>query len=213
MGARWSNAMRNVRVGIVSSLSECSEHVCHVTEHSIRERTRLPLGVRHHALDKVLRHSKDAQNVSYIFGVEAETGVVMKPVVQLEQTGCGIASVAALAGVSYRSAQRKASRRGIFAGDSRLWSETHHVRRLPKQYGIRPARAEKPFTSWKDLPDRALLAIKWRREQGRAFWHWVVFWRGPHGPVVLDSKRALHHHVRTDFGRIKPKWFISVRST
>ena len=42
--------------------------------------------------------------------VEVETGVVMKPVVQLEQTGCGIASVAALAGVSYRSVQRKANR-------------------------------------------------------------------------------------------------------
>jgi len=28
----------------------------------------------------------------------------MKPVVQLERTGCGIASVAALAGVSYRQA-------------------------------------------------------------------------------------------------------------
>jgi hypothetical protein len=89
----------------------------------------------------------------------------MKPVVQLEQTGCGIASVAALAGVSYRPAQRKASRLGIFAGDSRLWSETHYIRRLLKQYGIRPASAEKPFTSWEDLPDLALLAIKWHRER------------------------------------------------
>ncbi|THI84984.1 MAG: hypothetical protein CAF41_012095 [Nitrospira sp. CG24A] len=134
----------------------------------------------------------------------------MKSVVQLERTGCGIASVAVLAGVSYRQAQRVAKRLGIFSGDSRLWSETHHVRRLLEQYGIRPASAPKPFTSWKNLPDRALLAIKWRKEQGRAFWHWVVFWRGPHGPVVLDSKPTLRHHVRTDFGRMKPKWFIPI---
>ena len=60
----------------------------------------------------------------------------MKPVVQLEPTGCGIASVAALAGVSYRQAQRVANQLGIFAGDSRLWSETHHVRRLLKEYGF-----------------------------------------------------------------------------
>jgi triphosphoribosyl-dephospho-CoA synthetase len=70
----------------------------------------------------------------------------MKPVVQLERTGCGIASVAALAGVSYRQAQRVANRLGIFAGDSRLWSETHHVRRLLKEYGIRSASTEVPFT-------------------------------------------------------------------
>jgi len=134
----------------------------------------------------------------------------VKPVVQLEQTGCGIASVAALAGVSYRSAQREAGRLGIFADDSRLWSETHHVRRLLKKFGIRSASAEVPFTSWETLSDLALLSVKWHRERGRPFWHWAVFCRGPHGPVVLDSKRALRRHVRTDFGRIKPKWFILV---
>jgi hypothetical protein len=79
-----------------------------------------------------------------------------------------------------------------------------------KEYGIRSARTEAPFTSWEALPDLALLAIKWHKERDRAFWHWVVFWRGPYGPVVLDSKRALRRHVRTDFGRMKPNWFIPV---
>ena len=134
----------------------------------------------------------------------------MKPVVQLERTGCGIASVAALAGVSYREARRVANRFGILSGDPTLWSETHHVRRLLTQFGIRPAITEVPFTSWEALPDRALLAVKWHSEGDRASWHWVVFWRGPDGPVVLDSKRALRRHVRTDFGRMKPKWFIAI---
>jgi ABC-type bacteriocin/lantibiotic exporter with double-glycine peptidase domain len=136
--------------------------------------------------------------------------MVMKPVVQLEQTGCGIASVAALAGVSYRQAQRVANRLDIFASDSRLWSETRHVRRLLKEFGIRPANTEVLFTSWEALPDLALLAVKWHKERDRAFWHWVVFWRGPHGPVVLDSKSTLRRHVRTDFGHMRPKWFIPV---
>ena len=139
-----------------------------------------------------------------------ETRVVMKPVVQLERTGCGIASVAALAGVRYREAQRVANRIGIFSDDPKLWSETHHVRRLLKEYGIRAASTRVPFTSWEALPDRALLAVKWHNEGDRSSWHWVVFWQGPDGPVVLDSKRALRRHVRTDFGRIKPKWFIPV---
>ncbi len=134
----------------------------------------------------------------------------MKPVVQLERTGCGIASVAALACVSYRQAQCVANRLGIFAGDSRLWSETHYVHRLLTEYGIRSASTEVSFTSWESLPDLALLAVKWHRERGRPFWHWVVFWRGPCGPVVLDSKRDLRNHERADFGRMKPKWFIPV---
>ena len=134
----------------------------------------------------------------------------MKPVVQLERTGCGIASMAALAGVSYAQAKRVANRLGIFADDPRLWSETDYVLKLLKEYGFQSARTEVPFTSWDALPDFALLAIKWHEKQGRAFWHWVVFWRRLCGPVVLDSKRALRRHVRTDFGRMKPKWCIPV---
>ena len=139
-----------------------------------------------------------------------EIRAAMNPVVQRERTGCGIASVAALAGVRYREAQRVANRIGIFSDDPKLWSETHHVRRLLKEYGIRAASSRVPFTSWDALPDRALLAVKWHSEGDRASWHWVVFWRGPDGPVVLDSKRALRRHVRTDFGRMKPKWFIPI---
>jgi hypothetical protein len=134
----------------------------------------------------------------------------MKPVVQLERTGCGIASVAAITGVSYRQAQRVANRIGIFADDPRLWSQVEPVRRLLREFGIRAARCPKRFVSWRALPDVALLAIKWHRLRGLAFWHWVVFWRGPGGPVVLDSKRALRAHRRTDFGRMRPKWFLSL---
>jgi hypothetical protein len=63
------------------------------------------------------------------------------------------------------------------------------------------------------LPDRALLAIKWHPQQGRPAWHWVVFVRERGQAVVLDSAVSLKRRARTDFGRIKPKWFIGVRTT
>ncbi len=135
---------------------------------------------------------------------------MIKPVVQLERTGCGIAAVAVIAGVSYRQAQRTANRLGIFATDGRVWSETGHVRRLLNEYRLRPASIERPFRSWNRLPDLALLAIKWHREKGKPCWHWVVIVRDREGQRVLDSKRSLKHHVRTDFGRMKPKWYIEV---
>jgi hypothetical protein len=133
--------------------------------------------------------------------------------VQLERTGCGIASVAALAGVSYREAQQTARRLGIVASDARLWSDTAHVRCLLRRYGLRAHSLETPFSSWSALPATALLAVKWHGERGTPFWHWAVFVRGGDRGYVLDSAAALKRHVRTDLWRIKPKWFIGIVGT
>ena len=137
----------------------------------------------------------------------------MKPVVQLEPTGCAIASVAAIAGVSYGKARLAAAKLGISAQDERLWSDAAHMRRLLKRFGIGAGRTELPFQSWQDLPPIALLAIKWHLEKHRPFWHWVVYVRDQRGARVLDPKKSLRRHTRTDFGRIKPKWFIAINKS
>ena len=134
----------------------------------------------------------------------------MRPVVQLEPTGCGIASVAAIAHITYHRARSIANSLGIFAGDELLWSDTAYVRRLLKAVGCSAGRSEIPFRSWRQLPNLALLAIKWQREHGRALWHWVVFVRGKERCYVLDSNARLRNHVRTDFGRMRPKWYIPI---
>ncbi len=134
----------------------------------------------------------------------------MRPVVQLERTGCGIASIAAIAGLSYRRAKSIASSLGIHAEDDALWSDTSHVRRLLRHFGFSDNPREFPFRSWSALPDLALLSIKWRLEHGRPCWHWVVFVREGDHAYVLDSKKGLRKNRRTDFGRMKPKWFIPV---
>ncbi len=134
----------------------------------------------------------------------------MNPVIQEEPTGCGIASVAALAGVSYKRARAEANRLGIHADDPRLWSDTACVRKLLAAFGITPSNKECRFVSWNKLPDLALLATKWHLEQGTPFWHWVVFVRENNEEFILDPKKALKSNKRTDFGRIKPKWFITI---
>lgn len=136
----------------------------------------------------------------------------MKPVTQEEISGCGIASVAALAGLSYQESKTVANNLGIFAEDSSLWSDTRYVRILLRHFGISPGEGELPFLSWEALPSLALLSVKWHLENGRAFWHWVVFWRSPNGPVVFDSKKSLKTNTRIDFWRIKPKWFIPIEA-
>ncbi len=135
----------------------------------------------------------------------------MKAVVQLERTGCGIASVAALVGLSYPKAKSIANSLGIFAHDEGLWSETAQVRKLLTTFGIKTGSREIPFHSWEALPDLALLSIKWHLEKGRPHWHWVVFVREKGQSYVLDSKKGLHRNRRTDFGRMKPKWYVPIR--
>jgi ABC-type bacteriocin/lantibiotic exporter with double-glycine peptidase domain len=142
--------------------------------------------------------------------VKWSTGNQMNPVIQEEISGCGIAACAALAGITYAQAKETANALDIYAEDTALWSDTEYVRKLLRALLITAASTETPFDSWENLPDKALLAIKWRMEQGRPFWHWVVFVRYEADTFVLDSKKALKTNTRRDFGRITPKWFIDI---
>ncbi|MDY6941579.1 MAG: hypothetical protein SVU69_01030 [Pseudomonadota bacterium] len=134
----------------------------------------------------------------------------IKPVVQEEKTGCAIAASAALAGLSYARAKEIANRLGIYAEDSALWSQTHPIRRLLTELGIRTAPDESTFVSWTSLPDCALLATKWRLIKEKPFWHWAVFVREGQHSYVLDSSKTLKTHIRTDLGRIEPRWYIEI---
>ena len=136
----------------------------------------------------------------------------MKPVVQEEKTGCAIACAAAIAGISYRDAMKIANELGIYASDSALWSETKYIRKLLSRLGIETGSKEVPFTDWKELPNCALLAIKWHQVTHKPYWHWVIFVRKDENSYVLDSNSSLKSNIRTDFGRMRPKWYIEVVS-
>ena len=134
----------------------------------------------------------------------------MNTVLQEDRTGCGIASVAAITSQKYGVVKKAAARLGISVNDPKLWSDTQPVRNLLASFGIAVGQKEEPFRSWEHLPICALLAIKWHRQKTGPAWHWVVFVRDESGSVVLDPKRGLRTNRRTDFGRIKPKWFIRI---
>ena len=134
----------------------------------------------------------------------------LSPIRQEEITGCGIASVANTWGLSYQEVKAQANQLGIFADDTKLFSDTGYVRTLLAQYNIKTHTKETPFTSWEALPDLALLAIKYYEEAGEGFWHWVVFKRVNGQGYVLDSSQSLTSHLRLDFENMQPKWFISM---
>ena len=138
---------------------------------------------------------------------------MLKPVIQEETTGCGIASVANILGKSYVEMKRIANAMDIHASDKSLWSDTQYVRRMLSSEGVKSADREIPFESWQTLPDLALLSIKHHQEDGKNFWHWVVFKRVDGQAVVLDSASYLPSNIRTDFEEMQPKWYIEVKDT
>ncbi|TGG95796.1 hypothetical protein E4656_05145 [Natronospirillum operosum] len=133
------------------------------------------------------------------------------PVIQEETTGCGIASVANILGKTYSEMKAIANAMGIHADDQSLWSDTRHVRQMLAWAGIETSPTEIPFASWRELPDLALLSIKHHQENGKDFWHWVVFKRADGQDLVLDSASYLPSNVRTDFNEMKPRWYIEVK--
>lgn len=135
---------------------------------------------------------------------------MLNPVIQEEPTGCGIAAVACILRRTYPEMRAVAHAMGIQAADRALWSDTHHVRRLLAAAGVGSSATEIPFESWEALPDLALLPIKHHQEEGRDFWHWVVFQRAGDVARVLDSASYLQSNVRQDFAAMQPRWFIAV---
>ncbi len=131
-------------------------------------------------------------------------------VIQQEETGCGIAAVANIIGLSYQTVRDKAASLGIFASDKRLYSNTDYVRQLLHAYGMQTATEEQPFSSWEQLPDIALLSIKYYVVDDKPFWHWVVFKRIPGEMIVIDSAAYLDTPYRVDFDAMTPRWFIGV---
>lgn len=136
---------------------------------------------------------------------------MLSPVVQEENTGCGIASVANILGKSYTEMRETANAMDIYASDKLLWSDTQYVRRLLSNAGIKTSNDEISFVSWDTLPDTALLSIKHHQEGDSNFWHWVVFKRIEGQPFVLDSASYLASNIRVDFNMMQPKWFIEVK--
>lgn len=135
---------------------------------------------------------------------------MLKPVVQEEVTGCGIASVANIVGKTYQEMRAIANDMGIYANDKSLWSDTQYVRKMLAHSGFKTSANEVTFNSWYALPDSALLSIKYHEEDGVNFWHWAVFKRIKGQPFVLDSASYLPSNVRVDFEAMHPKWYIEV---
>ncbi len=88
-------------------------------------------------------------------------------VLQEETTGCGFACVAMVAGKSYEEVKDIANQQGMFSTDETLFTTTKYVRKLLDDLGVALGEQEIKFTGWDSLPNVALLATKFRVEDGK----------------------------------------------
>jgi len=126
----------------------------------------------------------------------------------LKSSGCGIATVACLTGISYEESLRLA-KEVLWPEETRkrFYTTSNDLRKLLKVLGVKTS-PKKVTTSWDEVSNLAIAAIRLHRNGN---WHWVTFERDADGARVYDSNpQAFFGMPRTDFGRMKLEWYIPV---
>ena len=102
---------------------------------------------------------------------------------QLTDTDCGIAALSMVANVPYPTAQAALFRS---TEQCRGTSNARMLKAL-RALGIPHAPRFQRFKSWSEIPDHAIVGIRWRGRPRREAGHWVVFQKlGGRGYRVLD---------------------------
>ena len=130
-------------------------------------------------------------------------------VVQDDDTGCGIACVAMIAGVSYEDAKAavfsKSFRKKVF------YTSGPDLRRGLERFGLtlRPAARARRFESWRRLESTSIVAVE-QTPRNKAHWHWVVFVNDGTRRYVLDP--SWPEIVRTDFRKMEGRSYLRVEA-
>lgn len=127
---------------------------------------------------------------------------------QHDATDCGLACVAMLAKVSVDDVKRKARDLFNWADENDFSTEGPELRKLLNFYKIQTAKRLVPFNGWDKLPSLCILAINYHEMDET--WHWVIFERKDGEKSVTDPNSYVKANKRTDFGRMKPKWYLKI---
>ena len=134
--------------------------------------------------------------------------LILRRIKQEDPTGCGLACIAILAGVSYTEIRKIAVDDLEFDESGLFYTGTTHLRKLASKYNIKLSKRRRQFKSLEALPEKAILAINY--DGNVDTWHWVIYRRTLNEEFVYDPKRSIKSNKRTDFSRMKIKWFLQV---
>ncbi|MDO8908424.1 MAG: cysteine peptidase family C39 domain-containing protein [Pseudohongiella sp.] len=131
----------------------------------------------------------------------------LKRVIQKDSTGCGIACVAMIAGISYGEAKRTAIAHGIVKKRPPYYTTSGELTELLRKFH-RGATKGRKLSKWESLDRLSIVGINFSSTHGT--WHWVIYVPGIDAGFVLDPRKSVKTHKRTDFSRMRPRSYIAV---
>lgn len=135
--------------------------------------------------------------------------MTIKRVKQEDETGCGLACIAMLAGVSYEEVKQVALKNLKFRTKGHFYTGTGQLKELAGYFGLTiTGQKRRPWRNWALLPDIAIVSIN--QQENNRYWHWVVFQRNDGTEAIFDPKKSIKSDRRTDFNRIKPFGYLPV---
>jgi len=96
----------------------------------------------------------------------------MRYVRQLDDTGCGLACIAMLAGVGYKTVRKIARENNLLKRKTMCDTNGADLSRIGKKFGLSISKKRLKFKGYKDLPKLSILAVDYRDNDIN--WHWVV---------------------------------------
>jgi len=115
-----------------------------------------------------------------------------------------------ISGNKYIDVKKKLLSFSGFTEDGDFYTNASELRALSSEFNVTLGKRMSKFTSWSNIPDKAIVAINYREGEDGASWHWVVFCRNKNNEFFIDPKKAIKTHKRTDFGRVKVKWYLPI---
>jgi len=132
--------------------------------------------------------------------------------VQKDQTGCGIACVAMLSGITYLKARKLATELGEVPDEKgRYYTQSWQLRHILSELGVSSRKGRK-VSKWRSINCLSIVGINYRSPEGKdATWHWVIYVPGSDGGYVLDPMGHIKSTRRRDFSRMAPNRYIPMQ--
>lgn len=132
----------------------------------------------------------------------------IKRVIQEDSTGCGIACVAMVAGISYAEAKQLTVNNKILKKSVKnFYTTTKDLVNILKSIGIEPSKGRK-VRYWSSINNISIVAINFLETTDT--WHWVVFIPDADTGYVLDPSKRIKAEKRIDFSRMRLRSYIPI---
>ncbi|HAV2807924.1 cysteine peptidase family C39 domain-containing protein [Acinetobacter baumannii] len=133
--------------------------------------------------------------------------MTIKRIIQEDSTGCGIACVAMVAGLTYNEAKQIALDNQILKSKKNFYTRSNDVANFLNFLGIKSQNSRK-VCHWESIKTLSIVAINYREATDN--WHWVVYIPNENKGFVLDPNKKIKNEIRVDFSRMKLRSYIPI---